>query len=92
MEKGVAQVDNIYHELVLFSEREKKKRWRFFAIIISILCIVSNLLWFWNSKKYEKVTETTETVTYEIEGIEQNAEGNNHLDIVGGDKYGNTEN
>ena len=89
---GVAKVDKIYHEMSLLAEQEKKNKWKLVAILALVMLLLSNLLWLWNSKKHEKVTETTETVTYEIEGIEQKAEGNNHLDIVGGDKYGNTEN
>ena len=93
MREEIATVNKAFHELSMEKESRKTKFWRLFSICVSIICVISNLLWYINRLNYEKVTETTtETVTYDIDGIEQSADGNAHLDIVGGDKIGNTEN
>ena len=89
----LATVSKAFHELQTEKNNSTIKKYRITIVVLALLLILSNSLWLIYRMSLEKVVETTtETVTYDIDSIEQSAEGNNHLDIIGGDKIGNTEN
>lgn len=60
--------------------------------IISILLAISICFNLYFLLAYEKVAETTETITTTFEGVEQNADNGGNNNVVGGDYYGNAEN
>ena len=93
MKEDLATVSKAFHELQTEKHNSTIKKYRIITALLLVLLILSNSLWLMYRMSLEKVVETTtETVTYDIDSIEQSAEGNNHLDIIGGDKIGNTEN
>jgi len=88
----LAMVSKAFHELKVEKNNAKIKARNIIIAILLVLLIVSNIAWLIYRTSLEKVVETTttETVTYDIGDIEQNAEGSNY--IVGGDINGNAEN
>lgn len=87
----LATVSKAFHELKSEKDSTKIRNRNIAIVILSVLLIVSNLVWLIYRTSLEKVTETTTTTeTYTFEGIEQNAEGSNY--IVGGDINGKSKN
>lgn len=87
----LATVSKAFHELKSEKDSTKIRNRNIAIVILSVLLIVSNLVWLIYRTSLEKVTETTTTTeAYTFEGIEQNAEDSNY--IVGGDINGKSEN
>ncbi len=92
IKEQISQVSRISAEL---NSAKYYKRVYHRNIAILILCIllaisISFILYFLIS--YQKVTETTETITTTtFEGIEQNADNGGNNNVTGGDYYGNTK-
>ena len=86
IKENIATVSKISAELV--KEEFKRKIFSLWCAVICliILCVLSNALWAHYAAQFEKVVETTETVTTTtFEGVEQTADNGGNNTIVGGD-------
>lgn len=91
MQSEVAQVSKIAAELNSAKHKRTIRNLKVIIFIISILLTISVCINLYFLLAYEKVTETTETITT-IEGIEQTADNGGNNNIIGGDYNGNAEN
>lgn len=76
----LATVSKAFHELKSEKDSAKIRNRNIAIVILSVLLIVSNLVWLIYRTSLEKVVETTEAYT-----IHQEAEGTNNSIINGGD-------
>lgn len=88
----IAKVNKIDAEVTLAKHQRQKNRLKIIILIISILLTISVCINLYFLLAYEKVTETTETITTTFEGIEQTADNGGNNNIIGGDYNGNAEN
>ena len=90
----LAQVSKMSAELTSAKYQKRISFRNIVVFILSILLVISVCINLYFLLAYEKVTETTETITTTntFEGIEQNADNGGSNNVIGGDYYGNAEN
>ena len=88
----LAQVSKMSAELTSAKYQKRIRNRDIIIFILSILLTIAVCIIIYQHSAYEKVTETTETITTTFEGIEQTADNGGNKNVIGGDYYGNTEN
>lgn len=79
----LATVSKASAEYSLSLYKKKVKIRDIIILILFIVALASNIIWLVVRSQYEKVTETTETITT-IEGVEQTTDGGGNKTIKAG--------
>ena len=85
IENGIAQVSKIAYEYQEYKKNKSIRIRNIIIIILLLLLIASNIGWRIYTSQFEKVVETTKTVTTTFEGVEQTTDNGGNNNVIGGD-------
>ena len=90
LREEIAQVSKIAAEIGETKADLRARHWRLAAIVLLFLLLLSNGLWIAYASQFEKVVETTETVTTTttFDDIVADADDGSNINFAGGDVNG----